>query len=242
VSANPAVLLVDADAMIQVCFAGHVQPLRCLRDRYDVQPIVVEEVDAEVRSFQRKLGGNIPHLFDKAVTKGLLVVLTREELRARKPSLGPKFTETSVANLWADIEALGSEYNLRVDLGEAYTFAAAVILGVAAVSNDASAIRALRENSLQEPKPILRVFDLYTFALQAGAMTIRDVEDARSRLLGAGEHIPAAFRNQSVTDGLKAFAPRLVDASRNGDDVATTRDLAALRLEPSVAPGPPPSA
>jgi len=210
-SANPPAVLFDTDALIQLYVARFVTPLKCFRERFAMQPAVTPEVDAEVRSHFRHQG--VAERYKKAEAARAIQVLDVHALRAWKPSLGDRFAETSPDALLDQILDRASQYHLHVDLGEAYTYAAAVELGLPAVSNDANAIRALRNNAMSVPVPMLRCFDVIALCVQAGFATVGDADDARRALREAEEHLPSAFRNAKFDDGIASFAARITDAS-----------------------------
>jgi hypothetical protein len=107
------------------------------------------------------------------------------------------------------LPSLGAQYEGHVHRGEAYTFAAAVTLGLPALSNDFSAIKTLEANFLSLPSPVLRAFDLLAFCHQSSCLELKACEEVRSELLKNNEGMPKAFMNASFEDGLKNFSPRL---------------------------------
>jgi hypothetical protein len=113
---------------------------------------------------------------------------------------------------YTGLQALGQEYNKFADTGEAYTLAAAVTLGVPAMSNDKTALDALEYNGKALPSPVLRVFDLLAFSFQTSALEEKDCDKVRKELVQIHEHVPGAFRHASFIDGLGSFCPRILDA------------------------------
>jgi hypothetical protein len=109
----------------------------------------------------------------------------------------------------ADIRELGAEYNLDVETGEAYTHAAAILLDVPSVSNDANAIRILEARGRVLPPTILRSFDLFGFFYLEQYLNERDVEDIRETLRSYNEWLPAPMKNASFKDGLAEMRCRL---------------------------------
>jgi hypothetical protein len=79
---------------------------------------------------------------------------------------------------WAGFQSLGAQYEGRIHRGEAFTFAAAVTLGLPALSNDFSAIKTLESNLLTLPTPVLRAFDLLVFCYQNGCLELKACEAA----------------------------------------------------------------
>ena len=110
---------------------------------------------------------------------------------------------------WAAFQSLGALYYGHVGSGEAYTFAAALTLGMPALSNDFNAIRTLESNFHALPTPVLRTFDVLGFCYQSGCLELRVCEAVRSELLKNREGLPKAFMYASFQDGLKNFSPRL---------------------------------
>ena len=208
---DPRVLLFDTDALIQLFLTAKqtksLLPLRTLRDEYGIQPVIVAEVEVELAS-HRKYGAKVVPEFRKALGNGALEILDIGSMS--------KYVPTALASgVFATYQRLGQRYALVVDRGEAYTHAAAVTLDVPAVSNDVSALRALTFHDYQVPSPVLRVFDLFAFALQTGVLDLRDCDAARKELLGRNEHIPRAFQHAAFTDGMKSFCPRILDGARS---------------------------
>ena len=174
---NPELLVCDSDALVQLFIAEQLSPLKCLRDEFGIQPVVVEEVDVELR-WMRRYKDRFKYALERAYRSGILELLDRTAFQAR----------TSMAPLgasWENFQQLGMQYEGRVHRGEAYTFAAALALGMPALSNDFSAIRTLQANLLSLPSPVLRTLDLIAFALQSGSLSMKNSRAAfRSDLLG----------------------------------------------------------
>jgi hypothetical protein len=104
-----------------------------------------------------------------------------------------------------------------VQRGEAYAHAAAVSLAMPAMSNDARAVRVLESQMMSMAVPILRFFDIISFAHTFGVLTTKDCEDIRSELLNRGEGIPGPFRNSSFLNGAKNFPCRLLPGNAAPD-------------------------
>ncbi|HEV3481196.1 MAG TPA: hypothetical protein VGR97_02590 [Candidatus Acidoferrales bacterium] len=219
---DPRVLPFDTDALIQLFLTAtqtrSLLPLRTLRDEYGIQPAIVAEVEVELAS-HRKYGAKVAPEFRKALGNGTLEILDIGAMSKYVPSALAK-------GVFATSQSLGRRYALIVGRGEAYTHAAAVTLDVPAVSNDVSALRALDFHGHQVPSPVLRVFDLFAFALQTGALDVRDCDAARKELLGRNEHIPRAFQHAAFIDGMKSFCPRILDGAKS-----------VVGIEPVPGPG-----
>jgi len=134
---NPALLLCDTDVLIQLFLANELRPLKELKRIFGVQPAVVAEVaDIELRwngRYRARFVGET----EKALRSG---VLERLDPAAFQGYLGG----APVGSSWAQFQTLGVEYARHVQRGEAYTFAAAISLGMPAISNDFRAIETLR--------------------------------------------------------------------------------------------------
>ena len=240
---NPPFIICDADALIQIFAGGNVEPLRCLRSRFGVQPLATEEVEVEVRRFSR-YGREIPDGFTKALSKGLLDLLTPAHLRKIIDKFPANVAADGADALWGFAQSRAREYNVRVDLGEAYTHAAAVELGVPALSNDGSAVRSMKENGLALPRAVFRAFDLYALTVQSAPDSI-DMGKVLGRLKSKGERFPKVFEHSKFEDALPAFDARVLDATRPavGNCGSPMRlsplvavDQAQLQLLPSVEP------
>lgn len=136
---RPAFVLCDTDAVIQFLLTGETRPLRLLPARYSIQPLVVAEVEIELQSIPRFRKRIAPEL-KKALANGVLRILDQVVLEAHFG--GPPAGSLAAASAMTQIAALGREYQQHVDLGEAYTHAAAVTLGVPALSHDRTALNA----------------------------------------------------------------------------------------------------
>lgn len=172
--------------------------------------MIVPEVEIELRS-SRKFGGRFDGTIRKAIGNGTIVVLDHATLMAHLTALGmPAASANATCSM---MQSLGSQYYRRVGLGEAYTFAAGVVLQVPAISNDNDAITVLSRAVLQSPSPVLRVFDLIAFAYQISLLTEKVCDRFRSALLKEREGLPAEFKNASFVDGVNHCRVRLCDGA-----------------------------
>jgi hypothetical protein len=207
---NPRLLPCDTDALIQIILtAAHTKtlmPLRMLKDDYGIQPSIVPEVEVELMQ-SRKFGARFAPELRKAVGNGTIEILDVAAFARYVPGHLAK-------GVFGNFQALGLQYNKFADRGESYTLAAAVTLGVPALSNDKSALDALDFNGMVLPMPVLRVFDLLAFCYQAGVLEEKHCDGARKELMQRNEHVPAAFKNASFIDGLTHFSPRILDSAR----------------------------
>jgi len=211
---NPPLLLCDSDALVQFLLANEIRPFRKLKDTYGIQSAIVQEVDLEMRWLGKHKDRFVP-LLDKAL-KG-------DVLRVLDPAYFQSFLSTApVGASWASFQSLGAQYEGYVGRGEAYTFAAALSLGLPALSNDFNAIKTLEANLLTLPTPVLRGFDLLAFCYQSGCLELKACDGVRSELLKNNEGMPKAFMNASFEDGLKNFSPRLQDGAAGPAVAAAT--------------------
>lgn len=207
--ANPAILVCDSDALAQLFLSNEIRPLRHLQEAYGVQPVIVQEVDLELR-WVGKYKDRFVQPLEKALRGRVLKILD--------PTLFQSLVGTApVGASWENFQSLGAQYDGRIHRGEAYTFAAAITLEVPALSNDFSAIKTLEGNLLAVPRPVLRAFDLLAFCLNSGHLELKACESVRSELLKNGEGIPKPFAHASFEDGLNDFAPRLHDGPNPTD-------------------------
>lgn len=187
-----------------VFFANEISPFKHLKDGYGIQSVISQEVDVELRWLGKHKDRFAPQL-DKALKSGVLRVLDPAHFQSLVSS-------APTGASWAGFQSLGAQYEGRIHRGEAFTFAAAVTLGVPALSNDFNAIKTLESNFLALPSPVLRAFDLLAFCHQSGCLDLKACDEVRSALLKNGEGMPRAFMNASFQDGLRNFSPRLQDA------------------------------
>ncbi len=205
VPSNPQFIVGDTSALLQLVIADQVKPLRSLKSDYGIQCVVHEAVEYELtRKVKQKWPDRLKTL-DKALGSSLIGVLSERLLQARGYSV------EEGRCIIDRIDALGDQYYIRVDYGEAYTHAAANVLHVPALSYDIQALRKLLSDGVRLERPILRAFDMFTFAFQIGAMSNDECRKVRKVLMKAGEAIPACFANCSYADGLPKFFARLLD-------------------------------
>jgi hypothetical protein len=202
---NPSLIVCDSDALIQLFIASELRPLKDLKSFYKIQPVIVQEVDLELRWLGHHRDRFVTQL-DKAIKSGLITRLDKGFFQSLVSSAPPGAS-------WSGFQSLGAQYFGYVDRGEAYTHAAGIVLGVPTVSNDFRAIQVLQSQMMSLPAPVLRSFDLVAFALESGAMSLQDCEKVRSALLSEGEGVAKAFRHNSFEQGLPSFHSRLRDLS-----------------------------
>lgn len=203
--ANPELLVVDSDVLAQIFLAKAHKLLSHLKTNFGVQPVITAEVDLELRWLGRFRDRFEPAL-EKALKHGALV---RLDLGCFQGFLGKAPPGAS----WSSFQATGLMYGQRVDRGEAYTHAAGLTLGMPTASNDFRAIQVLQANNLMLPMPVLRTFDLCSFAFETKCMDRHQCEEFRKALRSENEGLPKAFMNNSFEDGLRTFRSRLRIAS-----------------------------
>jgi hypothetical protein len=160
----------------------------------------MSEVETEVRS-NRKLGALVRPTFDASLKDGWLKVLSTSDLE--------KISGTPPAISLGDIRALGKDYALYVQTGEAYTHSAGVLLNCPTVSNDINAVRALEANTKRLPPNIFRSYDLFAFLLNEGYIELKAAERILKTLKVQIEWIPRCLRHSSFEDGLQELNCRL---------------------------------
>jgi len=203
---NPSLIICDSDVLVQFFLSNELRPLRDLKTFYGIQPAVVQEVDAELRWLGHYAARFVPQL-DKSLKNGLLI-------RLDKPQFQSLLSKALPGASWAGFQTLGAQYLGLVDKGEAYTHAAGVVLGLPVASDDYRAIQVLQFQMQNLPCPVLRSFDVFGFAHEAGLLPIEDCEKVRSCLLKEGRWVPAALKHTSFANGIANFPLRLRDSTK----------------------------
>lgn len=205
-------MVCDTDVLIQLFLTNQPPILRVLQHRYGVRCVIVPEVESEAR-WSKRFGARFEQALDKALRTGTLSVLDQSSIGLLLP--GTTLPAATLGGVIQAIQTVGASYNLKVDRGEAYTYAAALAIGVPAASNDNNALSTLEKAGLGVPSPTLRFFDLIAFGVQSGLLKASDADVVRKSLVSAGEHVPKAFKNVSFSVGISSFCPRLVDGSKS---------------------------
>src|SRR5207248_1599855 len=103
----------------------------------------------------------------------------------------PAFISKSSGAIFNAIQTSGFQNEQDgLDYGEAYTFAAGVILDVPVISNDRNAILVARAKRIPLPRQIIRMYDLIVLCQQCGELTVKDCDEIRTTLNSKGEFIP----------------------------------------------------
>lgn|ERR1700728_2646275 len=99
---NPALLICDSDVLVQFFLANEIRPFRQLKDIYGIQPVIVQEVDLELR-FVGRHKDKFVHQLEKS--------LKSEVLRVLDPAYFQSFLSTAPAGTsWAGFQSLGAQY------------------------------------------------------------------------------------------------------------------------------------
>jgi hypothetical protein len=191
----------DADALAQIFIAGQQRLLAYLSETYGVSSYLMSEVEVELLSNLR-INGLVRPSYQKALKSGWLKVLSASDLD--KLSQGRQTEVTLHA-----IRTLASDLKLYVQVGEAHTHAAAILLDCPAVSNDRAALRVLEANSKPLPPTVLRSFDLFGFCFMEAFLDEKAVEAIRATLLSRAEWVPACMKNRSFVEGFPDLQCRL---------------------------------
>jgi hypothetical protein len=203
--ANPLFIVIDTSVLLQLIATDQLPLLRWLRSEYKVQPAITSAVESETLQILTTIGkfmGRQERL-KKALTNNTISLIDRQSLGA---ILG-----TGVDALLRQMDSEGQRLHFRVDRGEAYTHAAAAVLGVPVATNDTSAVNRLLRDEESIPRPILRFWDLIVFGHQTGQLDDTSCDKIRQALGKINESLPQCFTGRSFNVGLAEFYARLVD-------------------------------
>lgn len=225
--ANPPFVICDTDGLIQLLLTRELRPLRFLRSKYSIQPLVVPEVEIELRSNKRFAARIAPDL-RKALESELIKVLDKAILETHYG--GPPGGPLAAAAALREISKIGRQNSTFVDTGEAYTLSAASVLGMPAFSNDKTALEALLKSGLSVPATVLRTFDLIALCQQVSEISEEDCEEFRRKLLSENEGVPACFKNYSYRNGIREFSPRIRDSRLADVGLTDSEDLPYSRI------------
>ncbi len=203
---NPSLLICDSDVVVQLFLANEPRPLKALKNLYGIQPVIVQEVDLELR-WLGHYGNRFEYPLEKLLRSGLICRLDKSLFQSFLGSAPPGAS-------WAGFQSLGAQYMGFVDKGEAYSHAAGVVLGMPVASDDYSAIQVLQYQMQNLPSPVLRSFDLLGFALEIEALSIQDCEKVRTCLMKEKRWVPGVFINASFEVGMTRFQLRLRDSAK----------------------------
>jgi len=212
--------LIDSDALLQFLIAEEMRQLHALKHSFNIQPAIVEAVEVEIRK-SRKFPKFNKHL-QKAIDSETIMILDARTL--------PRFITIDANATYNAIETRGFQYAKILDYGEAYTFAAGVVLRTPVLSHDITAIKAASRAGLDLPEHILRAFDLFVLYNQCGLMSESECDAARKILVAANEWVPTAFQRASYIDGLNSFFARMLEGSRGAVGFAYPQNDLDIRL------------
>jgi hypothetical protein len=174
----------------------------------------VPEVEIELRS-NRKYGSRLAPAIQRTQRANRLRTLDYTDLSKFDAA---KFNQRAIATaVRHSIQRIGDANKLRVDTGEAYSHAAAVVLGTPLVSNDFNAIRTLVRARHDVAIPTLRFFDIVCFGYWKQWLTEAQCNRICKDLRHEAEHLPKAFAKSSFKVGLGSFSPRLVPMGQETD-------------------------
>ena len=214
---NPALLIGDADVVVQILVSGLTPKLHVFRRQYGIQPVITQAVAGELPNLLRRRFRDRVAGYEKALRHRAIGVLDLSLLSQVYGNVGQLIVER--------IDELGKElWKQGVGRGEAYLHAAGVLLKLPVVTNDMEALRVLRDRSISVPDRILRFFDVVVFLHQIGELKSSDCEEVRRQLIRHDEHVPLCFQKASFEDGLKEFFPRLLDSDAQKVGSDTVRD------------------
>jgi len=180
--------------------------LRTLKTNYDIQIVVAEPVEVELRLIiKRDKFKDAQNILTKGFSSGLLGVLDETRLSSLVGTTRAPTVLESIENRGESFRRLG------VGNGEAFTHSASVELNMPVLSNDRQAIDLLTRNGIALPGPFLRAFDILVFGRQIGLLSDGECDEARQALAKRGENLDKCFTNCSFTNGLPHFYPRLLD-------------------------------
>lgn len=200
---NPQILICDTDALIQIFTARQGELLKRLKRRYGIQPVIPESVEAEItRRGHPKSPLTLPSV-NKALDNGALIVLEERIIGG--------FTSNDAHSTYTSIQLIGQDNALHIGPGEAYAYAAGVVLRAPVLSNDAKAVTISDRFGIKRPTYLLRAYDVFMLFHQNGELEERDCDKIRQALLAADEALPFQVRSKSYGDGLAHLYPRLVD-------------------------------
>jgi len=203
--ANPLLIIFDTSVLLQLIVTDQLSLLRYLKSEYKVQPAIATAVEAEalqiLTTIPRFMGRQ--EQLKKALSNSTII-------RLDQPSLG-ELLGTGVDALLRQIDSEGLRLHLRVDRGEAYTHAAAGVLGVPVATNDITAVSRLLRDGEDLPRPILRFWDFMVFGHQVAQLDGASCDKVRQKMATIGEGMPRCFTGRGFSVGLPEFYARLVD-------------------------------
>lgn len=205
---NPAFLVCDSDALIQVFLTRQRDLFVYLRDSFGVQAAIVQEIRIELSNHD-KFGKQFLPPLERALASSALMLLDSTVIRRHLSTQG--ITGTGVDRFLEEQARRWDAYRLHVDTGEAACHATAVTFAWPALSHDISAVETLEHVGLEPAAPVLRFCDLATFAHACGRLSGEQFEASLKSLRGAREPMPYPFRDakKPLVDLIQEFNCRL---------------------------------
>jgi len=209
---NPRFILADTSALVPLFLSDTISVVKHLKSEYGTQVVITEAVESELRfiptvPLKRAKFQRMPPMIEKSLGTGVLEVLDLNFMIRTFGNVGD--------SLLKQANERGKFLANHIHRGEAYTHAAAEILGNAPVlTHDMIAVRGLFDQQLLLSRPILRAFDLIVLGYQVNHLTPEFCDDVRDGLFAIGELDSDAFRRSSFQAGLLKFYPRLLDRNR----------------------------
>jgi hypothetical protein len=223
---NPSLLLIDTDSLLQLLIADQMRLLHFVKRRFRIQPAIVEAVEAEVRK-SKKFRAQFTKELQKAIDNHAVEVIDSRTM--------PAFVNTDPHAVFNSIQTTGFDYGQRgLDYGEAYTFAAGVILNAPVISNDHNAVLTAQNRRIPLPTYIFRTYDLIVLCHQTEQLSTKECEDIRQALAKRNEYVPVAFQHTSFVKGLQNFYPRLLDGSKVS--IASNVPITKLDVRLTIVP------
>lgn len=204
-------LFCDTDVLIQIFITRQTKLLKWFRTEYGLEAVVVPEVENEI-AWHAKFKDRFDPDLKKAIAAGVITVFDYSDVQSYSFLPPPQASIAAAA-----IAQVGRDYVLKVGLGEAYSHAASVHLGMPFLSHDISAIRTLTAGAKRVAAPTLRFFDLLCLARSKNYLTEKECDQARKALnnFSSTEWLPQSFLYSSFAQGFSGFDRRLFDIAES---------------------------
>ena len=213
---NPDFLFCDSDVLIQLFLVKQTRLLDRLSSEYHIRPIVVSEVEGEIRN-HRKFGQEFEQPFLDATRSEILGILDEDTFGNCLADCG--FPLRLSENLWEKIQDLGNRLSSCIQGGEAYTHAAGQVLSMPILSNDYAAINTLRNSGCPTAVPALRSFDLFCFAYKQKWLDTGSFKSLLQALASKNEWIHQDFLGMpwpQLEEKIETFQCRLIAWEKHG--------------------------
>lgn len=194
---NPAYLLSDSDALIQLFIAKQGALLACLKSKFGTTLAIVPEIELEV-SWHHKFRNQFEAPLQRYIGSGHIEVLDDVRHHALLKSRG--MSSALADQMILETQNRSRTYARHVQTGEAYSHGRAVALGLPLMSHDIQAVNTLVRCGLPVASPFLRFADLLVFGRRVGGISKEDCDRVRGILDGQKEWLPAQLRNRKMSD------------------------------------------